>query len=81
LAQPLALPFGQLRRRHGQQLPPPLLRGERPPAGRAALVALVPVGRPGRADEVSAVVLWLASDAAAYVTGQVIDANGGRGMR
>ncbi|MEI7447791.1 MAG: SDR family NAD(P)-dependent oxidoreductase, partial [Burkholderiales bacterium] len=51
------------------------------PARRDALVAQVPVGRPGRADEVSAVVLWLASDAAAYVTGQVIDANGGRGMR
>lgn len=51
------------------------------PARRDALVAQVPVGRPGRADEVSAVVLWLASDGAAYVTGQVIDANGGRGMR
>jgi NAD(P)-dependent dehydrogenase (short-subunit alcohol dehydrogenase family) len=38
---------------------------------------LIPVGRPGRADEVAAAVVYLASDAAAYVTGQVLRIDGG----
>jgi 3-oxoacyl-[acyl-carrier protein] reductase len=38
---------------------------------------LIPVGRPGRADEVAAAVCYLASDAAAYVTGQVLRIDGG----
>jgi 3-oxoacyl-[acyl-carrier protein] reductase len=40
-----------------------------------------PVGRFGEADEVAAMVAYLASDAAAYVTGQVISIDGGLGMR
>ncbi len=39
--------------------------------------ALVPLGRAGQADEVAAVVGFLASDAAAYITGQVIAVDGG----
>ena len=38
---------------------------------------LIPVGRPGRADEVAATAYFLASDAAAYITGQVISVDGG----
>ena len=38
----------------------------------------VPLGRSGSADEVAQAVLWLASDAASYVHGAVIDVAGGR---
>lgn len=38
---------------------------------------LIPVGRPGRADEVAAMAYFLASDEAAYITGQVISVDGG----
>jgi 3-oxoacyl-[acyl-carrier protein] reductase len=36
-----------------------------------------PAGRWGQPDDIAPVVAWLASDAAAWVTGQVIDAEGG----
>jgi NAD(P)-dependent dehydrogenase (short-subunit alcohol dehydrogenase family) len=38
---------------------------------------LIPVGRPGRADEVAAAALFLAGDGAAYITGQVVYVDGG----
>lgn len=38
----------------------------------------VPMGRAGSAQEVAEVALWLASDAASYVHGAVIDVAGGR---
>lgn len=43
----------------------------------AAIVAGVPMGRPGHAHEVAGCVLFLASDLASYVTGSEIDINGG----
>ncbi|MBA3605497.1 MAG: SDR family oxidoreductase [Acidimicrobiia bacterium] len=38
---------------------------------------LIPVGRPGHVDEVAATALFLASDAARYITGQVVYVDGG----
>jgi len=40
--------------------------------------AAVPLGRAGSAREVAEVALWLASDAASYVHGTVVDVAGGR---
>jgi len=51
-----------------------------PEERRDELLAQIPLGRYASADEVAAVVTWLASDAAAYVTGAVIPVDGGLGM-
>ncbi len=52
-----------------------------PPEQVEALVRSVPVGRLGSPDEVAALVVFLASDAAAFVTGATFDVNGGLLMR
>ena len=43
----------------------------------AELKKLVPLGRFGEADEVAELVAFIVSDAAAYITGEVISINGG----
>jgi NAD(P)-dependent dehydrogenase (short-subunit alcohol dehydrogenase family) len=42
------------------------------------LAPSVPMQRGGQADEVAEAILWLASDAASYVTGNFINTSGGR---
>jgi NAD(P)-dependent dehydrogenase (short-subunit alcohol dehydrogenase family) len=49
-------------------------------ARRAAHVKDIPIGRPGRTEEVAVAVTWLADERAGYVTGAVIPVDGGLGM-
>jgi 3-oxoacyl-[acyl-carrier protein] reductase len=46
-------------------------------AFQAELAKLAPMGRYGRPDEIASAVAYLASEAASFITGAVIDANGG----
>ncbi len=50
------------------------------PEARQAMLSQVPLARPGVPEDVANAVLFLASDQAAYVTGQVIQVNGGMAM-
>ncbi len=47
---------------------------------RDALMARIPAGRLGTVDDIAAAVAYLASDEAAYVTGQTLHVNGGMAM-
>jgi NAD(P)-dependent dehydrogenase (short-subunit alcohol dehydrogenase family) len=47
-------------------------------AFRSKVLSRTPLGRYGRPEEIAAIVAWLASDEASYVTGTTIFADGGR---
>ena len=54
-----------------------------PPAMATSLAARIPrlpLARPGLPEEVAAMVLWLSSEAASYVTGTVLSVDGGAGV-
>ncbi len=51
-----------------------------PDKTRKAMLAQIPLGRPAGAAEVAAAVEFLASEKAAYITGQVLHVNGGMYM-
>jgi len=48
------------------------------PENKAALVSGVPLGRVGKPDDIASAVLYLASDGAAFVTGQIVSIDGGK---
>jgi 3-oxoacyl-[acyl-carrier protein] reductase len=47
---------------------------------RARILGMIPLGRMGMSEDVAAAVAYLASDAAAYVTGATLHVNGGMAM-
>lgn len=53
---------------------------ELPEAARTAMLSAIPLGRMGSADEIADTVAFLASERARYITGQVLNVNGGMAM-
>lgn len=50
------------------------------PEGRLATVGRTPLAREGTPDDVASAILYLASERASFLTGEVIEVNGGQGV-
>ena len=48
------------------------------PEQRSFVLAKIPLGRPGRPDEVASMVAWLATEECSFSTGAAFDLSGGR---
>jgi len=77
---PGSVPVETLRRKREGELPPVWV--DRSTTGLMGPLmkqrgANIPLGRPGTVDEIAHTVLWLASAAASYVTGQSVTVDGG----
>jgi 3-oxoacyl-[acyl-carrier protein] reductase len=53
------------------------MSAEWPPEKRKAIVDAIPLKRLGKPEDVAEAVLFLASDTAAFITGEILDVNGG----
>ncbi|HEV2229338.1 MAG TPA: acetoacetyl-CoA reductase [Steroidobacteraceae bacterium] len=58
----------------------PMVAAVRPDV-RERIIAAVPLGRLGKPEEVAAAIVYLVSDAAAFITGETLSINGGQYMQ
>jgi len=57
-----------------------LLSERQTPEERAAILATIPLRRHGRVEDVAAAVAFFTTEEAGFITGQLLDVNGGQGM-
>jgi NAD(P)-dependent dehydrogenase (short-subunit alcohol dehydrogenase family) len=55
-----------------------LTRFTRTPENKAALVTTVPMGRLGRSKELADAIVFIASDEASFITGHILNVDGGK---